>query len=181
MISFTCPACGHAGPVRPEFAGRKVKCPACQAPAHVPAEAAFSLWDSTPRPLSLAEAEEGPAPGGLPLPIKIGLGLCLLAAAILAVAALGVHAGDAGWFGAAFGIVLIVATLYLLPIIGAYFSGRDRTCGPAVAVLLAFLLGFVGFLIVLCFPRVEPVRKCPHCAETILQAARVCRFCARAV
>lgn len=57
---------------------------------------------------------------------------------------------------------------------------------------LGLLLGIFGVIIIACLSKVEPTiiggagpavayRKCPHCAETILAEAKVCKHCQRDV
>lgn len=72
MIPFTCSHCGHVGRVKPEFAGKRVKCPACHVSSAVTAIQSEEQWDNTVRESSYRPAavarppvespEELPAP-----------------------------------------------------------------------------------------------------------------------
>src|SRR5215469_16837318 len=58
-IKFTCPACGRPLNVKPELAGKRGRCPNCQAKIDIPSEGA-----TTDAPTSLPTASPGPASQG---------------------------------------------------------------------------------------------------------------------
>lgn len=60
-------------------------------------------------------------------------------------------------------------------------GSQDAVVG---GLAIAFITGLIGVAMLVAGARrhgVAPTRKCPHCAETILAAANVCRYCNRDV
>ena len=86
---------------------------------------------------------------------------------------------------------VVVLIAYFLPAINAY-SKRHRSRGMILIINLLAGWTLIGWLLLLGWswssakddtaPRdPKDCRPCPHCAEPILKAAKVCRFCGRDV
>lgn len=82
------------------------------------------------------------------------------------------------------------AVIYLLPALNAY-SKRHRSRALIAVCTVLFGWTVIGWLLCLAWsmgssvdqPRPAPgdLVACPHCAETIRKAARICRHCGRSV
>ncbi|HXG12634.1 MAG TPA: hypothetical protein VNK04_22950 [Gemmataceae bacterium] len=79
------------------------------------------------------------------------------------------------------GSVLFAAGWLLIPAYVGSYLGRSRAIGSGPGFALGILLGWLGVIIVLCFPYRGLVRKCPFCAEMILREAVVCKHCCRPI
>jgi hypothetical protein len=71
-----------------------------------------------------------------------------------------------------------VVWLFSIVIAGCIGVMKERT---AFGILLGFLLGFVGVLIILCFPSAKApgprMLPCPYCRGLIHPEASVCQHC----
>ena len=95
----------------------------------------------------------------------------LIAVAALLVSMFALFLSGGAW------VVLFVLWIGISPWIG-YRLGQTRAIGPLWAAVFCVALGWLGLLIVLCFPYLGS-HRCPYCRELVREDAIVCRHCRR--
>jgi hypothetical protein len=134
------------------------------------------LWDDAPRK-SMAPAVPEPRRLGVK-PLTAIVAVILTPTVIIGSIALATFSDFRG--AEELAIALAVAVLVVGPLFLAWMAGERRTIGGPMALVFVLLLSWLGLLIVCAFPlkgecQDDPMRTCPHCAERIKAAARVCR------